>query len=187
MQIHLAALRTIPGDPCAPTEPCIPTDPCINERLLSALPRSLSDTFYAQPSATPMHTWGPGDPCAPTDPCIDAQPGDPCAFALLIASLGDGHDLVALNPQPLPPGVSSTIDEPSPEPQFAGIAAASEFDPGVDPVALNPQPLPPQESNLRDSASGVLWSRFDAVALEPQPLPWNEGRFLFNLMSNIGT
>lgn len=87
MSFYLTAIRATPGDPCAPTEPCIPTEPCaptgscINDRLLTTLPRSFSDSFAAPAPAPSMDQWGPGDPCTPVDPCVDTQPGDPCVDA----------------------------------------------------------------------------------------------------------
>jgi hypothetical protein len=87
MSFYLAAIRTTPGDPCAPTEPCIPTEPCaptdpsINDRLLTTLPRSFSDAFATREETLSMDLWGSADPCTPVDPCIERQPGDPCVDA----------------------------------------------------------------------------------------------------------
>ena len=55
-------------------------------------------------------------------------------------------DLVALNPQPLPPKTTQILDSV------------------IDAVALNPQPLPPK-------VAAAMRSVVDAVSLNPQPEP----------------
>jgi len=59
---------------------------------------------------------------------------------------------VELNPQPIPPGVGETTDQPLP--------------PGIV-VELNPQPLPPGPGEVTDQPlpPGIV------VELNPQPLP----------------
>ncbi|HEY3020539.1 MAG TPA: hypothetical protein VGJ32_10120 [Solirubrobacteraceae bacterium] len=89
-----------------------------------------------------------------------AKPLPPKAdMAAIIAALRPHlGDLVALNPQPLPPGPPDKIS----------------------PVALNPQPLPPHPdeasiiAKLRPQIGDLvakLPHRGDEVALNPQPLP----------------
>ena len=65
------------------------------------------------------------------------------------AAVGSVIDLVALNPQPLPPKTRQILD--------------SVF----DAVALNPQPLPPKVVE-------ALRSVVNAVSLHPQPEPPGE-------------
>ena len=62
------------------------------------------------------------------------------------AMVGSVIDLVALNPQPLPPKTQQIL---------ASV---------IDAVALNPQPLPPKVAE-------ALRSVVDAVSLNPQPEP----------------
>jgi len=62
------------------------------------------------------------------------------------AAVGSVIDLVALNPQPLPPKTRQILDAV------------------IDAVALNPQPLPPKVADALRSVLG-------AVSLHPQPEP----------------
>jgi hypothetical protein len=76
-------------------------------------------------------------------------------------------DLVALNPQPLPP-----------EPPDITFAIASQIDNLSDLVALNPQPLPPEPPDrtfgISFGISKQLDNPLDLVGLNPQPLPPRE-------------
>ena len=62
------------------------------------------------------------------------------------AAVGSVIDLVALNPQPLPPKTRQILDSV------------------IDAVALNPQPLPPKVAEALRAVVG-------AVSLNPQPEP----------------
>jgi hypothetical protein len=75
-------------------------------------------------------------------------------------------DLVALNPQPLPPDASINLVALNPQPLPP--------DATIELVTLNPQPLPPETTinlvmlNPQPLPPGV---RIKLVALNPQPLP----------------
>jgi hypothetical protein len=70
----------------------------------------------------------------------------------------DRDNIVALNPQPLPPAEAVALNPQPLPPEGVDIVAMNPQPlPPADAVALNPQPLPPD--------------RVDIVALNPQPLP----------------
>ena len=79
-------------------------------------------------------------------------------------------NLVGLNPQPLPPDATITLLAPGPQPLPP--------DATINLVALNPQPIPPgARINLvaLNPQPLVAGGSIDFVALNPQPLPPGEG------------
>ena len=103
-------------------------------------------------------------------------------------------DLVALNPQPLPPNADIKLVSlnPQPLPPDARIELVAlnpqplPPDATINLVALNPQPLPPG-ANIRLVALNPQplppRSTVDFVALNPQPLPPSGGTLDFVAVS----
>jgi hypothetical protein len=87
---------------------------------------------------------------------------------------------VALNPQPLPPGIVQKVNtspaakvgfNPQPDPPGSQAKAASKKGSASDAVSFNPQPDPPgKQANVSTGAQKAT-NAADRVALNPQPLP----------------